>query len=229
MNTTTAPLAGRRILLTQAGDFMGPALARTLSAQGAEVIASHAPLDAPGAAEAAVAAAGTIHAVVANLGIPAPATPAGEVDEAEWRACFAHMVDPLPRLLRAVLPQFRERGAGRFLVMGSASALRGMKRTSSYSAARGAQLAWAQAVGVELAPLGIRVNAIAQNFVDNPTYFPASLQADARFQDRLRREVPLGRLVAAEEDAAFAAYLLSDPADCFVGQVFPVSGGWAVR
>jgi 2-keto-3-deoxy-L-fuconate dehydrogenase len=229
MTATAPPLAGHRILLTQAGDFMGPALARTLAAQGAEVVASLEALDAPGAAEATVAAAGPLHAVVANLGIPAPSTPAGEVGEAEWRACFAHMVDPLPRLLRAVLPQFRERGAGRFLVMGSASALRGMKRTSSYSAARGAQLAWAQAVGAELAPLGIRVNAIAQNFVDNPTYFPASLQADARFQDRLRREVPLGRLVAAEEDAAFAAYLLSGPADCFVGQVFPVSGGWAVR
>jgi 2-keto-3-deoxy-L-fuconate dehydrogenase len=229
MSTPSLPLAGHRILLTQAGDFMGPALARMLAVQGAEVVASLETLDAPGAAEAAVQGAGTLHAVVANLGIPAPATPAEAVEDAEWRRCFASMVDPLPRLLRAVLPQMRERGAGRFLVMGSASALRGMKRASSYSAARGAQLAWVQAVGVELAPLGIRVNGIAQNFVDNPTYFPAAVQADPRFQERLRREVPLGRLVSAEEDAAFAAYLLSGPADCFAGQVFPVSGGWAVR
>ena len=170
MSTPSLPLAGHRILLTQAGDFMGPALARVLAGQGAEVVASLETLDAPGAAEAVVQGAGTLHAVVANLGIPAPATPADAVDDAQWRHCFATMVDPLPRLLRAVLPQMRERGAGRFLVMGSASALRGMKRTSSYSAARGAQLAWVQAVGVELAPLGIRVNAIAQNFVDNPAY-----------------------------------------------------------
>lgn len=139
------------------------------------------------------------------------------------------MVDPLPRLLKAVLPQMQARGQGRFLVMGSASALRGMKRTSSYSAARGAQLAWVQAVGVELAPLGIRVNAVAQNFVDNPTYFPPEVQANPAFQERLRREVPLGRLVSAREDALFAAYLCSEAADCFVGQVFPVSGGWATR
>jgi NAD(P)-dependent dehydrogenase (short-subunit alcohol dehydrogenase family) len=104
-----------------------------------------------------------------------------------------------------------------------------MKRTSSYSAARGAQLAWVQAVGVELAPLGMRINAIAQNFVDNPTYFPPEVQAKPAFQERLRREVPLGRLVSAREDAMFAAYLCSDAADCFVGQVFPVSGGWATR
>ena len=136
---------------------------------------------------------------------------------------------PLPRLTRAVLPMFASRGGGKILVVGSASALRGMKRASTYSAARGAQLAYVQALGVELAPQNIQVNAIAQNFVDNPTYFPASVQANPRFQERLAREVPLGRLVSAREDALFAAYLCSDAANCFVGQVFPVSGGWATK
>jgi 2-keto-3-deoxy-L-fuconate dehydrogenase len=124
---------------------------------------------------------------------------------------------------------FAARGGGQLLVMGSASALRGMKRASSYSAARGAQLAWVQAVGVELAPQNVQVNAIAQNFVDNPTYFPPAVQANPKFQERLAREVPLGRLVAAREDALFAAYLCSAAARCFVGQVFPVCGGWAPR
>lgn len=222
-------LSRRRILLTQADQFMGPALQEALAACGADVVADTRALDAPGAAAEAVAAAGTLDVLVANLAVPAPSSPVAEVTDAEWRHVFAHMVDPLPRLLRAVLPQMRERGHGRVLVMGSASALRGMKRTSSYSAARGAQLAWVQAVGVELAPLGIRVNAIAQNFVANPTYFPPEVQANPAFQERLRREVPLGRLVSAREDALFAAYLCSEAADCFVGQVFPVSGGWAIR
>jgi 2-keto-3-deoxy-L-fuconate dehydrogenase len=122
-----------------------------------------------------------------------------------------------------------ERRAGRILVMGSASALRGMKRASTYSAARGAQLAYVQAVGAELAAHNVQVNAIAQNFVDNATYFPPELQASPRFQERLKREVPLGRLVGAREDAEFAAYLCSDAAACFVGQVFPICGGWVTR
>ena len=109
---------------------------------------------------------------------------------------------------------------------GSASALRGIKRASSYSAARGAQLAYVRAVALEAAPHNVQINAIAQNFVDNPTYFPESIQANPAFQARLKREVPLGRLVSAEEDASFAAYLCSDAANCFVGQVFPVCGGW---
>ncbi len=222
-------LNGRRVLVTQADAFMGPALCEAFAAQGAEVLASTQALDEPGAAEAVVKAAGTVDALVANLAIRAPSTAVADVTDAEWRSVFAALVDPLPRLAAAVLPGFLQRGRGKILVIGSASALRGMKRTSSYSAARGAQLAWVQAAGVELAPQGIQVNAIAQNFVDNPTYFPPAVQADPRFQERLKREVPLGRLVAAQEDALFAAYLCSAAADCFVGQVFPVSGGWAVR
>jgi 2-keto-3-deoxy-L-fuconate dehydrogenase len=121
------------------------------------------------------------------------------------------------------------RGHGRILMIASASALGGMRRTSTCSAARGTQLAYVQAVGVELAPHNVKVNAIAQNFVDNSTYFPASVQRDPRFQERLKREVPLGRLVAAREDAEFAACLCSESAGCFVGQVFPICGGWAIR
>jgi 2-keto-3-deoxy-L-fuconate dehydrogenase len=223
------PLEGRRILVTEAHHFMGPALCQQLAAQGAEVVASDLALDEPAAPAQVVAAAGRVDVLVVNLGHPAPSTAASDVGEAEWREAFAALVDPLPRLLAAVLPQMQQRRAGKLLVMGSASALRGMKRASTYSAARGAQLAWVQAVGVELAPWNIQVNAIAQNFVDNPTYFPPEVQANERFQQRLQREVPLGRLVSAQEDAQFAAYLCSAAADCFVGQVFPVCGGWVGR
>lgn len=222
-------LADKRVLITQADAFMGPALCEVFTARGATVIASTESLLDPAAPAVVVEAAGQVDVLVANLAIPAPTTPALEVDEDEWRAVFAALVDPLPRLCRAVLPQMVARGAGKIVVMGSASALRGMKRASTYSAARGAQLAYVQALGVEMAPHHVQVNAIAQNFVDNPTYFPPEVQANPRFQERLQREVPLGRLVAAHEDAAFCAYLASAAADCFVGQVFPMCGGWVPR
>ena len=222
-------LQGKRVLITQADDFMGPVLCEVFAGHGATVIANTRSLVDPDAAAAVVAAAGAVDVLVANLALPAPATPATDVSEQEWRDTFAALVDPLPRLVRAVLPPMIERRGGKILVMGSASALRGMKRASTYSAARGAQLAYVQAVGVELAAHNVQVNAIAQNFVDNPTYFPAEVQANPRFQERLKREVPLGRLVGAHEDAEFAAYLCSESANCFVGQVFPVCGGWVAR
>ncbi|WP_298596754.1 SDR family oxidoreductase [Zoogloea sp.] len=226
---TDTTLADKRVLITQADAFMGPALCEAFAARGATVIASTESLVDPAAPQAIVEAAGQVDVLVANLAIPAPTTPALEVDDDEWRAVFAALVDPLPRLCRAVLPQMVARGGGKIVVMGSASALRGMKRASTYSAARGAQLAYVQALGVEMAPQRVQVNAIAQNFVDNPTYFPPEVQANPRFQERLQREVPLGRLVAAGEDAAFCAYLASAAADCFVGQVFPMCGGWVPR
>lgn len=222
-------LAGLRVLVTQSTEFMGPVLCEVFAEQGATVVASAEPLSPPDAAERVVAEAGAIDVLVANLAYTAPSTPAIDVGEAEWREVFAALVDPLPRLVRAAAPAMLQRGAGKILVIGSASALRGMKRASTYSAARGAQLAYVQAVGVEFASRGVQVNAIAQNFVDNPTYFPPTVQADPRFQERLKREVPLGRLVAAREDALFAAYLCSSAAGCFVGQVFPVCGGWVAR
>ena len=227
MNDTR--LDGKRILLTEANDFMGPVLKTVLAEAGATVIVDERPLADPGLPEAIVRAAGRVDVLIAHLGLPAATTPATDVGEDEWRVAFAHMVDPLPRLAKAVLPQMIERRAGKILVMGSAAALRGMKRTSTYSAARGAQLAWAQAVGVEMAPHGIQVNAIAQNLVDNPTYFPPEVQAKPAFQERIKREMPLGRLVSGREDALFAAYLCSEAANCFVGQVFPVCGGWVPR
>ncbi len=225
----TELLLGKRVLITQSQAFMGPVLCEVFAERGAFVIADSNPLADPEAPAAIVTAAGHVDILVVNLSVPAPTRLVTEACDDEWRDTFAALVDPLPRLFRAVLPQMIERREGKILVMGSASALRGMKRASTYSAARGAQLAYVQAVGTEVAPHGVQVNAIAQNFVDNPTYFPPEVQANPRFKERLKREVPLGRLVGAAEDAEFAAYLCSDAANCFVGQVFPVCGGWVTR
>ena len=222
-------LVGKRVLITQSTQFMGPVLCEVFAEQGATVVASHEDLCEPEAAQRVVQSAGIIDILVANLAFTASTTLATEVCENEWREVFAALVDPLPRLIRSAVPAMVARRSGKVLVIGSASALRGMKRASSYSAARGAQLAYVQAVGVELAPHNVQINAIAQNFVENPTYFPAEVQANPRFQERLKREVPLGRLVSAREDAQFAAYLCSTAANCFVGQVFPVCGGWVAR
>lgn len=224
-------LAGKRVLVTQSQDFMGPALVAAFEAHGARVAADSRPLDAPDAAEAAVrdavaATGGAIDVLILNTGVPAPSTRAHEVGDEEWRHVFAHLVDPLPRLARAVLPGMLAAKAGKIVVMGSATALRGQKRTSTYAAARGAQLAWVRAVGAEVAPANVQVNLIAQNFVDNPTYYGPEVQALPAFQERLKREVPAGRLATAQEDALFAVFLASSEVNFIAGQAIPFAGGW---
>lgn len=222
-------LQGKRILVTQAETFMGPAICDELTVQGADVIRHEGALTTPDAVIDAIDSAGDFDILIANLAIAAPTTPATEVADEEWTAVFDALVHPLPRLARAVLPAWEARGSGKLIVVGSASALRGINRTSTYCAARGAQVSWVQAVGLEMARHGIQVNCIAQNFVENPSYFPTEVQENPRFQERLKREVPLGRLVTAKEDVSLIAYLCSDVADCFVGQVFPMCGGWVGR
>ncbi len=219
-------LAGARVLITQADDFMGPALCTAFTAYGAIVLADRQPLAEPGASARAVEAAGQVDVLVANLAVPAPSTRAHEVTDDEFRHVFAHLVDPLPRLIRGVLPDMLARRRGKILVMGSATALRGQKRASTYSAARGAQAAYVRSVGVEVAPANVQVNLIAQNFVENATYYPPEVQALPAFQERLRREVPVGRLATPEEDAALAVFLASAEVNFLVGQCIAFSGGW---
>jgi 2-keto-3-deoxy-L-fuconate dehydrogenase len=104
--------------------------------------------------------------------------------------------------------------------------LRGMKRASTYSEARGAQIAYVRAAGAEVAGHNIQINLIAQNFVENETYFPPEVQALESFQKRLKAEVPIGRLATPEEDAQFAVFLASSEVNFFIGQSFPFAGGW---
>ncbi|MEN9313709.1 MAG: hypothetical protein RIS35_102 [Pseudomonadota bacterium] len=219
-------LQGKRVLVTQADDFMGPVLCEAFAAHGAQVIADRTTLDGGAVAEKVARAAGQVDVLIANLGVPAPSTRAHEVGDDEWRHVFAHIVDPLPGLARAVLPQMLERRAGKVVVMGSAMAFRGQKRTSTYASARSAQAGWVRAVGTEVAPEGVHVNLIAQNFIENPMYYGPEVQALPAFQQRLKREVPLARLGTPEEDALFAVFLASGEVNYFAGQSIPFAGGW---
>ncbi len=223
-------LEGKCVLLTQAEDYMGPATSKLFREEGAEVVCDSTDLTEPGACESVVQNAGRIDILIANLasqnysGIHAVDLP----DDA-WANTFDVMVHPLHRLCRAILPQMIERQAGKIVVYGSATALRGLKTVTAYSAARAAQVGYVQSLGVEVAANNIQVNLIAQNYVENPVYYPEKLRQRESFQASLKRQVPLGRLAKAEEDAQFALFLASQESDFFVGQAIPFSGGWIQR
>lgn len=220
-------LAGKRVLLTQARDFMGPITDEVFSAEGATVIADSRDLTRPGACEAAVAEAGEVDVLVANLAGPTfSGVAATELADTQWSIAFERMVHPLHRLVRAVLPAMIARRAGKIVVYGSASALRGMKTLAAYSAARAAQLGYVQSVGVEVAPHNVQVNLIAQNYVASADYYPPELLEKESFVASLRRQVPAGRLGTPREDALFALFLASDESGFFCGQGIPFAGGW---
>lgn len=178
--------------------------------------------------EALVAAAGEIDVLIANLAAPANlGLSAVETDDETWETTFNVMVHPLHRLCRAILPSMYERGSGKVVVIGSATGVKAFEGVVAYGAARHAQVGYVRAVGIEAARHNVQVNLIAQNFVENPAYFPPEFTETEQFKQLLDIHVPLGRLATPREDALFALFLASDESDFFVGQAIPFSGGWA--
>ena len=223
-------LEGKRILVTQCEDYMGPATVDVFKKEGATVIKDNSDLTQTGRCEELILDSGEIDVLIANLASPNySGIAATELKEEQWLNTFDMMVHPLHKLSQAILPQMIERQRGKIIVYGSATALRGLKTVTAYSAARAAQVGYVQSLGVEVAPHNIQVNLIAQNYVENPVYYPPELREKESFIKSLHRQVPLGRLATAEEDAKFALFLASDDSDFFVGQAIPFSGGWVQR
>lgn len=220
-------LKGKRILVTQADEYMGPAIIDMFVKQGAEVIADRSDLRDPDVADRIISEAGHIDVLIANLAADANlGISAVEMDDETWSTMFEVMVHPLQRLTRAVLPQMIERRKGKVVVIGSATGIKGMAGVTAYSTARHAQVGYVRSTALEVAPFNVQINLIAQNWVENPAYFPPEFVATEEFQE-LFKSVPMPRLATPEEDALFALFLASDESDFFVGQAIPFSGGWA--
>ena len=221
-------LAGRKVLVTCAETYMGPAIVDLFRAEGAAVIAdSDALTDAEAPADL-IKQVGEVDIVIANLDLPASDSPTTEITDDEWTAGFNAMVHPLMRLVRAAAPQMIDRGTGAIVAVTSSSPLRRMRpHAISYVTARAAQNAFVRSAGHDLAKHGVRLNAIAQNFVANDTYYPPELLANPKFQARVDREVPAKRVADASETAELALFLASAKSSFIYGQVISQDGGWS--
>jgi 2-keto-3-deoxy-L-fuconate dehydrogenase len=109
-------LAGRRALVTDCHDFMGPNSFALFREEGADVVADDSDLTRPTAAGEVVAAAGPLDILIVNLAIPNPRTLAHETTDEQWAAVFDRLVHPMHRLVRAVPPQMIERRADKIVV-----------------------------------------------------------------------------------------------------------------
>jgi len=174
-----------------------------------------------------VANAGDIDILVANLAEPPMTGPVQSIDNENWNLLFDSLVHPLMYLVRAVTPQMLARKRGKIIAVTSAAPLRGIPNNAAYCAARGAQNGFIKAVGLELARSNIQVNAIAQNYINNNTYYPDDILENEKFLEHVKRNVPTRKVGAASETAQLAAYLSREDCSHMVGQIIPLAGGWA--
>lgn len=215
--------------MTDADRFLGPATVDRLRRAGHDVVPVTKRLTSRTQVEALLAAEGPFDGVVANLDAHAAVVSITDVDDDQVDDVLDRLVRPLYWLLGAALPGMVAAGGGAVVVPTSATALRSGRHTvSPYEMGRTAQTAVVRSAGREMAAHGVRVNAVAPNYVENPSYYPPELVADERFQRSVQREVPRRALTPGDEAAAVVEYLLSPAAAGLFGAVLPVDGGWSL-
>jgi 2-dehydro-3-deoxy-L-fuconate 4-dehydrogenase len=242
-------LAGKRVLITAAGQGIGRATAEMFARQGAQVVASdinEAALVALGEIEGIdavhldVTDAGAVASVVEQAGaVDVLFNCAGyvhngtimECDEKDWDFSFDLNVKAMYRMIRAVLPGMLERGHGSIINMSSvASSLKGVPNRFVYCASKAAVIGMTKAIAADYVTRGIRCNAICPGTVDSPSLHER-LRASGDYEAALAAFIarqPMGRIGKPDEIALLALYLASDESSFTTGQAHAIDGGWAV-
>jgi NAD(P)-dependent dehydrogenase (short-subunit alcohol dehydrogenase family) len=244
--TATGRFAGRTVLVTGAGSGIGQATARRFAAEGARVVgvdlrpeamaatldgrehlALAADLAIPGNCEVTVAAAadhgaGRIDVLVNAAGVLLR-HPLLEHPLDAWRHTLDVNLKAPFQLSRAAIPVMRAAGSGAIVNVCSYESLRPFPGHVAYTASKGALWMLTRATAYEVAPFGVRVNAVAPGTTQ--TAMNADLRADPTAAAMVLQRHPLGRFGQPDEVAAAILWLASDDAAFVTGALLPVDGG----
>ncbi len=201
------------------------ALGRRAAVQHADV----ARPDSIGPASAAlVAALGPIAILVNNAGI-ARIGPLLEIPDADWHATFAVNVDGVFNTCRAVMPAMVVRKSGMVINLASWLGKRGQAQYGAYAASKFAVIGFTQSLALEMAPHGIRVNAVCPGLIVETSMRAAiDVESGKRGLPRARereKSIPLGRVGYPDDVARVIAFLASDDAAYVTGAAYDITGG----
>ncbi len=166
---------------------------------------------------------GAIDILIGNAGVVF-GTPLAEIAPAEYDLVMDVNLRGNFQMAQAVVPQLETRGGGSLVFISSIAGQvgGGLFGRSHYAAAKSGIFGLAKALARELAPKGIRSNAIAPGVIDND-FTKGRMTAEDKA--RIAKTVPLGRLGRSEDIAEACLYLASDRAAYVTGQVLSVNGG----
>jgi len=243
-------MEGKLVLVTGSGTGIGRGVALEFAREGASVALhyAHSAEGAASAVEEIQRAGGTAVAIRADLnhvgearrlaadaieflgGLDVLVNNAGITMNRPFEKVTPEQFDTLYQvnvraqffLTQAAVPAMLRRGGGAIVNMTSIHALEGHTEHSVYAGTKGAIVAYTRALAIELAPKGIRVNAIAPGAVPVESHFRA---APGMSLEAVGKVIPIGFAGEPRDIAKVAVFLASDGARYIVGQTLVVDGG----
>jgi NAD(P)-dependent dehydrogenase (short-subunit alcohol dehydrogenase family) len=176
------------------------------------------------AVSAAVNAFGRIDILFNNAGTNIRKNVVDMPDE-DWHTIMDTNVKGAFLVARAVARQMVRQGSGTIINMSSMSAASAEPTKAVYAASKGAMALFTKGLALELAPHGIRVNAIAPGYMLT-SLVKGGLDADPERKKRVLARIPLGRLGEPEEIGGALVFLASDAASYITGATITIDGGW---
>ena len=235
-------LAGKKVVVTAAGQGIGRASAELFLAEGGQVIATDLDTTKLQGLECTTEAldvtdAGAITTFAAKIGaVDVLFNCAGfvhhgtilECDEKDWDFSFDLNARAMYRMIRAFLPAMLAKGGGSIVNMASvASSVKGVPNRFVYGASKAAVVGLTKAVAADFVGKGIRCNAICPGTVQSPS-LEDRIKSQGDYEKAKAAFIarqPMGRLGDANEIAALALYLASDESSYTTGTINIIDGG----
>ncbi|WP_370252334.1 SDR family oxidoreductase [Nioella sp.] len=241
-------LEGKTAIVTGAGSGFGAGIARRFAAEGATVMVVDLNGDAAGAvareiggvaqvadvskadsvkdmAQAALAAWGRIDILVNNAGITHLPKPLETVTEDEFDRVLAVNAKSVYLTAREIVPHMKDAGRGAIVNIASTAGVSPRPNLNWYNASKGWMITATRAMAVELAPFGIRVNAVNPVAGETPLLKSFMGEDTPEMRAKFISTIPLGRFSTPEDIANAALYLCSDEASMVTGVAMEVDGG----
>ncbi|MDD9725859.1 SDR family oxidoreductase [Roseovarius sp. SK2] len=241
-------LQGKTAVVTGGASGFGAGIVRKFIAEGAQVMI--ADLNGPGAmalAEELGAAACPVNVadpasmkaltlatemtfglpdiVVNNAGVTHLPTPAEEVTEEDFDRVFAVNCKSVYLSAQNFVPGMKARGSGVFLNVASTAGVSPRPKLNWYNASKGWMITATKALAVELAPEGIRVNALNPVAGETPLLKSFMGEDTPEMRAKFLSTIPLGRFSTPEDMGNAASFLCSDEASMITGVCMEVDGG----
>jgi len=217
---------GARVMVADINGEAAKAMAKELGATAIAQTVDVSDRASVGAmAKAALAAFGHLDILVNNAGVTHLPTPLDEVSEEDFDRVFNVNMKSVYLTARALVPHMKSRRAGAILNIASTAGVSPRPRLNWYNASKGWVITATRTMAVELAPEGIRVNALNPVAGETPLLKSFLGEDTPEMRAKFLSTIPIGRFSTPEDLGNAAAFLCSDEASMITGVAMEVDGG----